>query len=131
MGACSQTSTPARQGSAIDASQDASALAQPQPELPICANCSGHVKNYGDPDELHMTIEEEYVGSLVDVELLISDGVEIESHVLDSGVVSDLNDPATTTTIVELDFMAGAKEGWLVFGFGPGEDDVTEAIPVE
>ena len=110
-GATELAPTPSTSGITLDLN-----LAQPQPEKPICAVCNVNVPNgiIVNDDELSMIINTEYVGEVNDLEFIVYTDTAVTTYTFDSSVVDDLNDSATTETIVMME-VPDIVRGLLVF----------------
>jgi hypothetical protein len=121
LAACAQTDAePATESAAIVAPSVtldvASDLARPQPELPICAHCGA---DFGVPtvindDELSMIINSVYVGSIDGLMLVVYTSSSVYTLGFDQWVIDDLNNAATSETIVMLD-IPNAQRALLIF----------------
>jgi hypothetical protein len=117
LAACTQTDVePAPRAAPIVTLDEAPDLARPQPELPICAHCGADfgLATVLNDDELSMIINSAYVGSIDDLALVIYTNSSKYTLGFDQWVIDDLNNPATSETIVMLD-IPDAQRALLVF----------------
>ena len=98
-----------RKAENLVASEHASALATPQPYKPFCSICSpGMRKPAGSAtapnDEFSIILLSEFVGQIEDAWLIEYTDTTTITHYFSQSVIDDLNNTATTETIVLLEY---------------------------
>jgi hypothetical protein len=124
LAACTQTDAPTPQPSPVVSPDGAPDLARTQPELPICGHCGAELglATVANDDELSMIINSVYVGTIVDVSLVVYTYTHIYTLGFNQSVIDDLNNSSSNETIVMLD-IPDAQRALLVFTL----DDDSEA----
>ena len=97
-------------------------LALPQPGKPVCASCSSSLTTAS------MIINSEYIGEIDAARFIEETNTGTTTHYFSSEVVDDLNDPATTETVVMIT-MPDIIRGTLVFTID--ETEYWESAPLE
>jgi len=119
--------------SPICVAPDSDNLSDPQPPVPICANCNLQVKAAGSSasdDTLNMTLEQDYLDRVQSVTLAVSDGSETVVHTVGAAAVSSLNTRASDVTRVNLATLSGARSASLTFTLDDGVQQ-RQVIPTE
>lgn len=129
LAACAQTDAdPAPRSTPVVTADAAPDMARPQPEQPVCGHCGADILTGGvaNDDELSMIINTAYVGSIEDLDLVVYTNTSKYTLSFNQWVIDDLNNPATTETIVMLD-IPDAQRALLVFTL---DDDSERYEPV-
>jgi hypothetical protein len=116
LAACTQTDAPTPQPSPAASPNRAPDLARTQPELPICGHCGAELglPTVANDDELSMTINSVYLGTIVDLSFVVYTGTSKYTLGFNQSVIDDLNNSSSSETIVMLD-IPNAQRGLLVF----------------
>jgi hypothetical protein len=117
LAACTQTDAePAPQSAPVVTLDAAPDLARPQPELPVCAHCGADfgLATVLNDDELSMTINSAYVGDVDGLLMFVYTNSSVYTLLFDQWVIDDLNNAATSETIVMLD-IPNAQRALLMF----------------
>lgn len=110
----------------------ASALATPQPYKPICSVCWPGIQSGGSAtapnDELSIVPLSEFVGQIEDAWLIEYTDTATITHDFDQSVIDDLNNTATTETIVLLEY---SDTEALELVFKVDGEELYEPVPVD